>query len=112
MPSQHKSPSSQAASLPVLRLEEEPDLGFGNSYSSVQQFQQIELPRESPEYVRPVEDDRGLNVATSEVGVLSDSSGSSSDSSDSDSDPDNHPINSTITSNGKCICMLLLTMYK
>lgn len=101
MPSQHKSPSSQAASLPVLRLEEEQDLGFGNSYSSVQQFHQIELPRESPEYMRPAEDDRGINITNNEVGILSDSSDSSdSDSSDSDSDPDNHPVNSTITSNG------------
>ncbi|KAJ9598452.1 hypothetical protein L9F63_010848 [Diploptera punctata] len=91
MPPQHKSPSSQAASLPVLRLEEEHDLGFGSSYPTFHRT-------ESPEYMRPVvEEDRGMTVASSEVGILSESSDSSdSDSSDSDSDP----VNSTITANG------------
>ncbi|PSN43936.1 hypothetical protein C0J52_03776 [Blattella germanica] len=95
---QHKSPSSQAASLPVLRLDEEPDLGFGSSYSSAH----ANAPRESPEYMRSTEEDRAITTGDNEVGILSESSSDSSDSesSDSESDLDNHPVNSTATANG------------
>ncbi|XP_021935108.1 ell-associated factor Eaf isoform X2 [Zootermopsis nevadensis] len=98
--SQHKSPPSLPASLPVIGLDDS-DLGFGGSYAPSQQSQQtLNFPRVSPDYIRPTDDD-GVGATANEIGILSDTSSSdSSDSSGSESEPETQPSNSTVTANG------------
>jgi len=102
LPSQHKSPPSLPASLPVIGLDDS-DLGFGSSYTTSQHSQQSLIPpRVSPDYSRTADDD-GVVPSADEVGILSETSSSdSSDSSGSDSEHETQPCNSTVTINGKC----------
>jgi hypothetical protein len=102
LPSQHKSPPSLPASLPVIGLDDS-DLGFGSSYTASQHSQQSLIPpRVSPDYTRTADDD-GVVPPADEIGILSETSSSdSSDSSGSDSEQETHPSNSTVTINGKC----------
>ena len=101
LPSQHKSPPSLPASLPVIGLDS--DLGFGSSYTASQHSQQSLIPpRVSPDYSRTADDD-GVVPSADEVGILSETSSSdSSDSSGSESEHETQPSNSTVTINGKC----------
>ncbi|PNF25342.1 hypothetical protein B7P43_G10934 [Cryptotermes secundus] len=98
--SQHKSPPSLPASLPVIGLDDS-DLGFGSSYMPSQQQQQSLIPpRVSPEYIHTADDD-GVMPPADEIGILSETSSSdSSDSSGSESELDTQPSNSTVTANG------------
>lgn len=100
LPSQHKSPPSLPASLPVIGLDDS-DLGFVSSYTASQHSQQSLIPpRVSPDYSRTADDD-GVVPSADEVGILSETSSSdSSDSSGSDSEHETQPSNSAVTING------------
>lgn len=108
--SQHKSPPSLPASLPVIGLDDS-DLGFGSSYMPSQQQQQSLIPpRVSPDYIHTADDE--VVPPADEIGILSETSSSdSSDSSGSESEPDTQPSNSTVTANGRYFCDKILLYY-
>jgi hypothetical protein len=96
----------------VIGLDDS-DLGFGGSYAPSQQSQQsLVLPRVSPDYSHPADDDVVVPTAD-EIGILSDTSSSdSSDSSGSESEVETQPSNSTITANGRHFCKIFLLLSK
>lgn len=109
--SQHKSPPSLPASLPIIGLDDS-DLGFGSSYMPSQQQQQQSLvpPRVSPDYSHTADDE--VVPPADEIGILSETSSSdSSDSSGSESELDTQPSNSTVTANGRYFYLKILLYF-